>query len=130
MISVFVNFNTTLIFDECMHRLKSLTISSNNNNLLFGAEKACDRGELAEGTHEDGYVSERTSEFLLPHHEATISSDSGDFLRFNKEVDSIFEILFTFFIHGIVLAHLEGELRNCTIEDIVVERFSTIDISW
>ena len=56
------------------------TVAPTDSTVLILGESASDSGELSEGTHEHGLVSEGASEFLLPHHETTVTRDSTDLL--------------------------------------------------
>jgi len=80
VVSFILGLDTTLLTDEVCHGLEGFTVGGHDNDLLVLVEGASDSGELSEGTHEHGLVSEGASEFLLPHHETTVTRDSTHLL--------------------------------------------------
>lgn len=80
MVSGVLGIDTTLVTDEILHGYESLSVGSHDNDLFVSSEGASDSGELGEGAHEDGLVSESSGEILLPHHETTVTGDSADLL--------------------------------------------------
>lgn len=129
LVSVLVDFDTTLILDEVVHGLESSRISSHDDDLLVMSESAGDSGELAESTHENGEVSGLSGEGLSPHHETTVTGDTLDLLCVSEPQDSFDELFLDIFIHVVVLADGESVTRDDTEENIVGVRFGGINVT-
>jgi len=129
VVPLVLGIDTALVTDEILHGLEGRSIGSHDNDLLILGESASDSGELGKGTHEDGLVGKSTSEGLLPHHESTVSGDTGDLVDIDEVEQSFLERLLDCVVHGVHLADTEGESGDDTVEDIVSERSGMVDIT-
>jgi len=127
--SFILGVNATFISNQIAHRFEGLAIGSHYNDLLVLCEGASDGGKLSQSRHEDGLFGVRTSQLLVPHHESTVTCDSGYFLLVNKIVNRVAEGLLYFRCELSTHAHAKCEAGHNLVVHVIAVRFSAINVT-